>query len=443
MKENLLFSRDTYLQTIRNVIGSEDVKIIIGMRRSGKSRFLLLLRNDVLKRTDAEHIIYINFEDIEYDKLKVSATAAHEYILDRMKDDGKYYLFLDEIQEVTEWQKLVNSLRLRNTDIYITGSNSKIFSGVLATYLTGRCYPMNIYPLSFAEFIEFRKQSGLSKLKNEIKPGSSDYEYGLKDELAEYVRIGGFPLLSTFPYSQNDIKTLVESIHSTAVLRDVIQRNVIRNTQLLEKIVAFIYDNIGSLISITNIVNYLKEQKRSAEYETIANYLKALEDAYIVQRAQRYDVKGKKLLETNDKYYIADHSLQYAVRGNQIDNSSGVLENIVFMELVRRGYKVYVGKINMAASKKKNEDEENNKTQKKAVDREIDFVAEKNGSKVYVQVTTNLLSEDVIEREFRPLEAVRDHYPKYVVVYDSLFVGGNYNGVKCVTLKDFLLKQEL
>lgn len=418
-----LFSRDNYLANIQGLIGSEDVKIIMGVRRSGKSQLLKLLRNKVLEITDDSHVLYFNFEDLRYASLTASATAMHDHVLSLMKDDGRYYLFLDEIQEVAEWEKAVNSLRLKSTDIYITGSNSKIFSGQLSTYLTGRCFPISISPLSFAEFVEFRKQSGLSGLKDCLKPGYPDYEQAMKEELNAYILIGGFPLLSTHEYSQSEIKTLVEDIHSTAVLRDVVQRNNIRNVQLLDKIVSFIYDNVGSLISITSIYKYLKSQKRGAEYETIANYLTYLEEAFIIKRAQRFDVKGKKLLETNDKYYLADHSLQYAVRGVRGDRVQGVLENIVFMELVRRGYKVYVGKTDG--------------------EKEIDFVAEKDGGYVYVQVCLEFTNyESTKAREFAPLMEIKDHYPKYVVTLDPMWQVDE-NGVRGIHLKDFLLKKEL
>ena len=417
--------REVYLEKIRGFIDSEFIKVITGLRRSGKSEFLKMIRNEVAQKVDSGHIVYINFESAEFDNL-LNYKALNDFFNDVIKDDKKYYIFLDEIQDVKEWERSVNSLRLRNTDIYITGSNSKIMSDELATKLGGRTVSFKIYPLSFREFIDFRIKNGLS--------GGKD----LDGELEAYIRLGGFPVLSVAKFGLEDARKIVEDINSTALIRDVVQRYEIRRPQLLEKIVAFIYDNVGSLVSITSIVNYLKKEKRSGDPETIANYMKYLEDAHIVSRAQRYDIQGKKLLETLDKYYLGDHSLQYAVRSFKQDKISGILENIVYVELLRRGYKVYVGKTNAA---KISGDKGNDG--KAGVDKEIDFVAEKEGvGKVYVQVCKEFSAQETYDREFSPLVAIKDSYPKYVVTTDK-FWQADENGVKGIHLKDFLLKQEL
>ena len=401
--------RPDYLEKIKGFIDKPFIKIITGIRRSGKSELLKMLRAQALNKTDESRIIYINFEDADYQDL-VSSRELNVYFKNRIKDDGIYYVFLDEIQEVRDWEKAINSLRLKNADIYITGSNSKIMSNELATLLGGRTVSFDIFTLSFSEFIDFRKNSGLSD--------GGD----LDAELHAYIRLGGFPALSVNGYGDTEARKIVEDINSAALIRDVILRYKIRRPQLLEKIVAFMYDNVGNITSIASVCKYLKGQGRSSDPETIANYVKYLEDAYIIKRARRYDIKGKKLLETLDKYYLGDHSLQYAIRGIRADKVQGILENIVFMELSRRGYNVYVGKING--------------------DREIDFVAEKNGGgKIYVQTCVEFLNKETYRREFSPLTAIKDSYPKYVVTLDKYWQADE-NGVRGIHLKDFLLKQE-
>jgi len=409
MSENII-KRHVYLDRIREFIDKPEVKIITGMRRSGKTEFLKMIRDEIKARADVDdtHIIYINFEDIDFEDI-ISSKELNNYMRDKIKDDKRYYIFLDEIQLVKDWEKSVNGLRLKNTDIYVAGSNSKIMSEELATLLGGRTVSLRIHTLSFKEFIEFRKTSGI---------GSDD----LDSELETYIKIGGFPRLSVIKYTENGAREVVKEINSTALLKDVIVRHKIRQPQLLDKLVAFLYDNIGGLVSVRSIVNCIKKQGRKADPETIANYMHYLEDGFLIQRAQRYDVKGRKLLETNDKYYLSDHSQQYAVRGFREDKIQFVLENIVFNDLVRRGYSVYVGKFDV---------------------REIDFVAEKqNGEKIYVQVCMQFSTEDVYKREFGPLKEIKDNFPKYVVSLDR-FANRNDEGVVGINLKDFLLKDSL
>jgi len=416
--------RTGYLDKIKSFIDKPFVKIITGLRRSGKSELLKMLRDEVLKKTDAAHVIYINFEDADYDEL-LSYKQLNSYLESKITDDKTYYIFLDEIQEVEKWEKTVNSLRLRNTDIFITGSNSKIMSDELATLLGGRTISFEIFTLSFAEFIDFRQKSGLSYLNPNGTingEGYGDPSAAWDAELQAYIKYGGFPALSVNQYGDTEARKIVQDINSTALVRDVIQRYKIRRPQLLEKIVSFVYDNVGNIMSIASVSKYLKGQGRSSDPETIANYVKYLEDACIIKRAQRYDIKGKKLLETLDKYYLGDHSLQYAIRNIRQDKIQGILENIVYMELLRKGYNVYVGKMDG--------------------DKEIDFVAEKDGNgKVYVQVCLEFSSQETYAREFTPLTSIKDNYPKYVVTMDK-FWQADENGVKGIHLKDFLLKQE-
>ncbi|MCL2334077.1 MAG: ATP-binding protein [Candidatus Methanoplasma sp.] len=407
-----LVEREVYTTQLKGFIDKPLIKVITGVRRCGKSGILNLIKQEIMKTVDEDHIIFISFEDSDFDNI-VSYKDLNQYIKEKMKDDKRYYIFLDEIQEVTGWEKAVNSLRLKNTDIYITGSNSKLLSGELATLLAGRYVSFEARTLSFKEFINFRKEFGLDE-------GIQYGRYGLLDE---YIRSGGFPLLSSIRFTDEQARRVISDIQSAVVLKDVIERNKIKNAPLLEKIVSFLYDNVGFFISDRKIADYIKSGGGGVDYETISSYIGHLEKALLIKRVSKYDVKGKRLLDSNDKYYLADHSLQYAVRDMKTTNRSGVLENIVHNDLVRRGYKVYVGKMGT---------------------KEIDFVAEKinGGEKVYVQVCAELKSAETIEREFSPLEDIQDHYPKYVVTTDT-FWNEDRNGVRGIHLHDFLLREKL
>ncbi|GHV93811.1 ATPase [Spirochaetia bacterium] len=410
-----MLERTNYIEDLKGYIDKPLIKVITGIRRCGKSSLLLLFQEAILARTDKSHIIYLNFEDSEFDSI-LTYKNLNTYITAKITDSKRYYIFLDEIQIVENWEKSVNSLRLKNTDIYITGSNSRLLSSELATLLAGRYVSFHLYTLSFAEFVDFRKQSGLSA-------AGSDEIIDLDKELDAFIETGGFPLLSVNSFTQREKRQIVSDIHSSAVLRDVVQRNGIRNTQLLEKIIAFLYDNAGNPVSLKKIADYLKSQKRTADFETVYNYITYLENAFIIYKAPRYDIKGKRLLETTEKYYLADHSLQYAVRDMRQENISGILENIVFMELVRRGYRVYVGKLET---------------------KEVDFVAEKiNGTgTLYIQVCLNFSNPETKEREFSPLRAIKDHWPKMVITLDKYWQTEE-QGVMGIHLKDFLLRGDV
>jgi predicted AAA+ superfamily ATPase len=407
-----LIDRKVYTDEIRGFIGKELVKVIIGVRRCGKSGILELIKQEVLKITDEGHIISVNFEDMAFFDL-LDFKVLNKYILERMNDGEKYYIFLDEVQDVTGWERVVNSLRLKNTDIYVTGSNSKLLSGELATLLAGRYVSFDVGTLSFEEFIRFRKESGLTG-------GVENDRYGI---LEKYIQIGGFPLLSVTPFTDEDSQKIVKDLQASIVLKDIIARNNVKNVPLLEKVIAFIYDNVGRTTSVKKISDYLKSKGEGGDFDTISNYINYMEKACAIKRASRYDVKGKKLLESNGKYYLADHSLQYAIRDMKTTNKPGILENIVYNDLVRRGYKVYVGKMG---------------------DKEIDFVAERTdgGDRVYVQVCMEYGSMDTVNREFSPLKEINDHYPKYVVTTDT-FWNEDMNGVRGIHLYDFLLREKL
>ena len=401
-RNEILIDRPMYVDEIKRFIDKPFVKVIVGIRRSGKSQLLKLIQREVLQRADQDHILEMNFEKSELFGVKSYIELA-KHVEEHIKDKKRYYIFLDEVQEVEGWEKAVNSIRLMNTDIYVTGSNSKLLDTDYSTLLGGRTVNFNICPLSLKEFIRFREESGIR-----------DHSH-----LDEYIRLGGFPSISMFDYTERDARHIVSDIHSTALFRDVVKRNSIKNPQLMDKIVAFLYDNVGNLVSPSSISNYLKSQgRKGTDPETIVNYMKYLEEGFIIKRAQRYDVKGKRLLETNDKYYLADHSLQYVIRDFRADRIQGILENIVYMELVRRGYSVYVGKFDT---------------------REVDFVAEKtDGQRIYVQVCLEFSVDEVYSREFDPLKEIKDNFPKYVVSMDR-YAERNDEGVIGIHLKDFLL----
>jgi predicted AAA+ superfamily ATPase len=403
MNGRVNIERELYTEQLKRFVGRDMIKVITGIRRSGKSALLELFQRDLLEITDSGHIIYINFEDADHEHLK-DRTKLHEYVVSRMTDGGTYYLLLDEIQEADEWEKCVNSLRLRNTDIYITGSNSKLLSSELSTLLAGRYVQFRLHTLSFTEFMRFRKEYGI---------GSGDAD----EELDAYIRIGGFPALSTSAYDHRTARKVISDISDSTVFRDIVEKNRIRNVQMLRKIISFVYDNIGNVISAGKIRDFLKGQYRTADLETVYNYLQYLEDAMIIHKVQRYDIKGKRLMETFEKYYLAEHSLQYAVREYNQKNLPGILENIVYLELLRRGYDVNIGRFG---------------------DKEVDFVANGQDGKLYAQVCYLLSDKDTTEREAAPLKSIRDNYPKLIVTMDRHWQFDD-EGIRGIGLKDFLL----
>jgi len=425
--------RKIYTDKIKGFIDKRDlIKIITGIRRCGKSEILKLIREEVLKLTTEDKIVFINFEDIEFDFIK-NYKDLYEYVLSKMVGEEKYYLFFDEIQVVDEWEKAVNSLRMRNTDIFITGSNSRLLSGELASLLGGRYVQFEIRPLSLKEFIDFRTAIPFGAMP---LPDSDPSKKWMRDndgflhrievanEISEYIKLGGFPFISTQNLSLEQANQIVKDIHSSIVLKDVVSRNSITKVPLLEKIITYFYDNIGSLTSLRKIADYISggdKRKSTTNLETIANYVSYLETAYILTKVPRYDIKGKKVFETNDKYYLADHSLAYVVKDISKVNKGGIIENIVHNELLARGYKIYVGKLDT---------------------KEINFIAEKNGEKIYVQACLEFTSQDTYNREFDPLKEIKDNYPKYVVSMDSN-ANKNDSGIIGMHLLDFLMKETL
>ncbi|MEQ8200529.1 MAG: ATP-binding protein [Syntrophomonadaceae bacterium] len=405
-----MIQRELYLQQIRPFIGKPFVKVLTGIRRCGKSSLLMMVRDELVQSGVApENIIYINFENMDFADLE-SATELHHYVQERLTGESRYYIFMDEIQEVRQWEKAVNSLiQSANADVYITGSNSRLLSSELATYIAGRYVEIKISTLSFKEYLLFK----------EVRTGKKPAN--LREEIRSFIRLGGFPAVHIGDYEEDVAYRIVNDIYSSALLRDTIQRYSIRNIELLERVVKFVFDNIGNTFSAKNVADYFKSQQRKIDLNTVYNYLSALESAFIVKKIPRYDIKGKEILQTNEKYYIGDQSLAYAVMGYKDRLISGVLENIVMLELERRGYRVCVGKLDA---------------------KEVDFIAERKNEKVYIQVSyTPTVSQETLDREFAPLLAIKDHYPKYVVSMDD-FWNDNVEGVKHKNLAEFLLMDE-
>ncbi|WP_338999337.1 ATP-binding protein [Fusobacterium animalis] len=404
-----MIKRDLYLEEIKKYMNKPIIKVITGMRRSGKSMILKLIQEELEKMGIVkENIIYMNFESLVFIDIKDFEALYKHIIKKTFNKKGKIYILLDEIQEVKGWEKAINSFLVDlDVDIYITGSNANLLSSELATYIAGRYIEIKIYPLSFQEYIDFASEN------NKKTPLSID-EY-----FYQYLNFGGLPGIHIFNYNKEEIYQYLADVYNSILLRDVIARNNIRDIELLERVVLYIMDNIGNTFSAKSISDFLKNQGRKLSIETIYNYLKALENAFIISKVQRYDIKGKNILETQEKYYLSDLGFRNAKLGYQSNDISSYLENIIFLELLRRKYKVNVGK-------------KNNK--------EIDFIANLRDENLYLQVTYLLASPETIEREFSPLKAIKDNYPKMVLSMDNL-PESNIEGIKRKRIIDFLLEK--
>ena len=403
-----MIARELYMKQIRPFMNRPFVKVIAGIRRCGKSVVLQLIADELEHQGVAvERIVYMNFESFEWMDI-ADAKALYRYIKDRVeKTEGRVYILLDEIQEVKDWEKAVNSFLVDwDVDVYVTGSNSRLLSSELSTYLAGRYVSFHIMPLSFNEYLLFH---GIE----------SENKENLREEFRKYLRMGGFPAVHTANYSYDAVYKLVYDIYSSVILRDTVQRHSIRNVELLERVVRFVFDNIGNRLNAKNIADYFKSQQRRVDINTVYNYLEALQGAFIIRRVPRYDIKGKDLLQTNEKYFVSDLSLIYAVMGYKDRMISGALENLVYWEMRRRGYDTYNGKQDT---------------------REVDFVGIRRDEKIYVQVTYRMESDATVEREFAPLLAISDHYPKYVVSMDDVWQD-NIEGVRHWHIADFLTNE--
>lgn len=406
-REIFMIKRERYMSRIRPFIGGELIKIMTGIRRCGKSVMLELIKEELLASgVLASQFISINFEDMRYAHL-LTAKALHEEIMDKAKMmEGKIYLFFDEIQEVDEWERCINSFRVAlDCDIYITGSNAKLLSGELATYLAGRYVEFVIYPFSFSEFLELY--------------GTVQSDLPIQQCFQKYLLAGGMPYLANLRYEEEPSKQYLTDIFNSVQLKDVVKRNKVRDVDMLERIISYVIANAGTTFSASSIVKFLKNERRTVSTETVLNYIKYCCDAYLFYQVKREDLQGKQLLATNEKYYIADHGIREAVFGGNMRDINLVLENIVYMELIRRGYTVTVGKIG---------------------GKEIDFVCSRQGNKLYVQVAYLLASDDTIKREFDVYDEIRDNFPKYVVTLDEFDM--SRNGIKHKNIRDFLLAEE-
>lgn len=402
-----MIDRPLYMDKIMAYVDTPFVKILTGVRRCGKSTILKMImeRLKTERNIPEDRIISCRFDSMEYEDM--TAKQIYTLLKNQLSATEKTYLFLDEVQEIKGWEKVVNSLASDfDVDLYITGSNSRMMSSEIATYLTGRYVSFRIFTLSFGEYLMFK-----SKLAN---VGEA------KTELANYVRLGGFPATHLQAYSQDEIYTIVRDIYNSTIFTDIVKRNQIRKIDQLERVVKYTFNNVGNTFSAKSIADYLKSERRSLDNETVYSYLDKLEKAYLLQRCSRYDLQGKEILKTQEKFYLADVALRYSVLGYHADSVASSLENIVYLELCRRGYTVNVGKTS---------------------DGEIDFVAVRQNEKIYVQVTQKINSDKTEKREYNRLLEIPDNYPKFVLTTDE-FAGGNYEGIKTMHIADFLLSTE-
>ena len=395
--------RADYINAITPFIDKPLVKILAGIRRCGKSTIFEMLKLELLKRgVDEDNIIQKRYTEMDIPE-NTSATEMYGELLSAISGKGRCYLLLDEIQEIKDWEKAVNNLlESADVDIYVTGSNSKLMSSEISTYLTGRYVSIPVYPLSFREYLDFKADSTLSR----------------KDLLEEYIRFGGFPIIALTDYEEHSAYQIVNGIYHTVVSRDIVKRHRINKQDLFDRVVRYIIENMGKTFSANSITKFLKSEHRTVSVESIYNSLRWLEQAFIIYPCQRYDLQGKSILKTQEKYYLADVSLKYSLLGYNRKMLDGAIENIVFLELKRRGYDVFIGK---------NES------------KEIDFIASRRDEKIYVQVCVQLPADS--DREVGNLMEIKDHYPKYVVTMNSMDVGIE-NGIKIVHLADFLLDEK-
>ena len=395
--------RSDYIEAIKPFIDKPLVKILAGIRRCGKSTIFDMIKEELINQgVPNESIITKRYTEIDIPE-NITAKQMYDELISEMSGKGHCYIFLDEIQEIKGWEKAVNSLfEGTNADIYVTGSNSKLMSSEISTYLTGRYILIPVFTLSFKEYLEFKAKSKLSKT----------------ELLEEYIRFGGFPIIALDDYETETAYQIVNGIYHTVVSRDIVNRHRINRQDLFDRVVKYIIENVGKTFSANSISNFLKSEHRKISIESIYNYLRWLEQAFIIYPCRRYDLQGKSILKTQEKYYLADVSLKYALMGYNRKMLDGTMENIVFLELKRRGYEVFIGKNNT---------------------KEIDFIASRRDEKIYVQVCVQL--PEGSDREIGNLMEVKDHYPKYVVTLNS-FDTGIENGIKIVHLADFLLAKQ-
>ena len=399
--------RELYIEKIKPFIDKDIIKVLTGIRRSGKSVMLKLIMEELKQNgIDEKQFININFENLINREL-TTADKLHKYILKKASEiKKKCYIFLDEIQEVKDWEKCINSLRVNeeyNFDIYITGSNAKLLSGELSTYLAGRYVEFVIYPFSFKEFLDTLK--------------SIQQNISIREAFQKYIKFGGMPFLYNLAFKEEPSLQYLNDIYSSIILKDITQRNKIRDTDLLERVINYLIMNVGNNFSATSISKFFKSENRKVSVETILNYIKAAEEAFLIYKVSRDDLIGKKILNVNEKYYIADHGIREAIFESNQRDINQIFENIIYLELLRKGYNIRVGKVDNL---------------------EIDFVCTKGNEKLYIQVAYLLASHETIEREFSSLEKINDNYPKYVISMDEFDM--SRNGIRHINIIDFLMK---
>ncbi len=396
----ILKKRKGYIDRIKPFMQKSVAKVLTGQRRVGKSFLLYQLIEEILAEEPDANIIYINLEDFAFSFLQ-TAEDLHSYIISHSKEKAKNYIFIDEIQDIPGFEKIIRSLLLNeDNDIYITGSNAKMLSGELATYLSGRYIELKIYSLSYSEFLEFH---GLTE---------SETSYEL------YSRYGGLPYLLNLPLEDETVNEYLKSVYSTIVFRDVVSRYKLRNTLFLEKLIQFLSENIGNLFSAKNISDYLKSQHTTISVNQIQSYTEYLNNAFLIHRVERYDLIGKRVFEIGEKYYFKNMGIRNIVIGYRITDKAKILENLVYNHLLYKGYDIKVGYYG---------------------DKEIDFIGEKNGEKLYIQVALKIDSDKTAEREFGNLLKIQDNYPKIVITEDT-FNGNSYEGIRHCPIRRFLME---
>ena len=401
LKARPFISRPIYTERIKPFIDKEIIKVISGQRRVGKSYILFQLITEIKQENPQANIIYINKELKPHEDI-TDDTRLYQYVKDNLQSGTKNYIFIDEIQEIEHFEKAIRSLLVENCcDIFCSGSNANMLSGELATFLAGRYIEFTIHSLGYDEFLQFFQLENSS------------------ESLNKYLTIGGMPYLKVIGLEEFSVFEYLRSVYSTILLKDVVAREGIRNIQFLENLIDYLADNVGNLFSASNIAKYLKSQRSTVSTQTVLNYLKPLTQAFFIYKVPRYDISGLKIFEVGEKYYFEDIGLRNCIRGfDQRKDINKVMENVVYLHLLRQGYKVFIGQLGNS---------------------EIDFVAEKDGKCIYVQVSYMLVDENTVNREFENLLKIGDNYPKYVVTMDEYNAGSNFNGIEQVHLKDFLL----
>ena len=400
-----MINREMYINKLFAYKDTEFIKVITGIRRCGKSSLLKLFKEKILKENKKANVIYMNFESFEFDDI-VNYKDMYNKIKEKIKDEQINYILLDEVQRVEEWEKCVNALTVDfNCDIYITGSNAYLLSSELSTYLSGRYIEIKMLPLSFKEFLDFAK---------------FNENVTIEEKFNEYIKYGGMPGVITLKNDSNLYENAIKGIYNTVFMKDVIERNKLADATLLEKILKFLMSNIGSLVSSKKIADYLTSQGTKITHNTVINYLTMLENAYIIYKVPRFDIKGKEILKTLEKYYVVDTGIRNITLGFRSSDLGHIIENVVYFELLRRGYDVTVGKKDSL---------------------EVDFVATTPNDKKYFQVTLSMLDENVSKRELKPLQSIKDNYEKTILTLDKIYSNTSDEGIKIKYLIDFLLEK--